>query len=297
MKSFHLLKTLINWAQLLRWNKPSGRFILLIPAGWSLWLTPQAPPPGKLVFLMVLGGILISGAGCIANDIWDVHIDRQVERTKKRPLATGKVKLSTAWLLLITTLLLSLFVVLSIPIASRYLCLKLSLIAVVPILIYPSSKRWFKYPQVLLAICWGFSTLIPWAAREATLDVSWTLLSCWAATMIWTFGFDTVYAMADKNDDRKLGINSSALSLGDKVYITISICYALTAIFLAIAAQSAGIGILFWPVWLLFSWGMQREVFLLKKASNETSRTSRHFKNQVLLGSLILFGLVFGRGL
>ena len=107
--------------QLLRWNKPSGRLILLIPAGWSLWLTPTAPPSIYILGLIVLGGLFVSGAGCIANDIWDRNFDKKVTRTKDRPLANGKVSINTAWILLISLLFLSLFIVLSIPEDSRNL--------------------------------------------------------------------------------------------------------------------------------------------------------------------------------
>ena len=107
------------YLQLLRWNKPSGRLILLIPAGWSLWLTPKAPPSLYILGLIVFGGLFVSGVGCIANDIWDLRFDREVERTKDRPLANGKVSLKTAWVLLISLLFLSFSIVLLIPIESR----------------------------------------------------------------------------------------------------------------------------------------------------------------------------------
>ena len=155
--------------ELLRWNKPSGRLILLIPAGWSLWLTPTAPPSLLVLGLIIVGGLLVSGAGCIANDIWDCQFDKKVARTKERPLANGKVSLKNAWILLILLLFLSLFTVLSIPTDSRSLCVQLASLSLPFILLYPSAKRWFKYPQLILSICWGFSVLIPWAASESSL--------------------------------------------------------------------------------------------------------------------------------
>ena len=92
--------------QLLRWHKPSGRLILLIPAGWSLWLTPDAPPPARLIGLTVLGGLAVSGAGCVANDLWDRRIDPLVERTRERPLAAGRVGVPAALALLMACLVL-----------------------------------------------------------------------------------------------------------------------------------------------------------------------------------------------
>ena len=101
-------QTLAPWVALLRWNKPSGRLILLIPAGWSLWLTPDAPPSWSLVLMIVLGGLAVSGAGCIANDLWDRRIDRNVERTKQRPLAQGSLSVAQAVVVLIVLLIISL---------------------------------------------------------------------------------------------------------------------------------------------------------------------------------------------
>ena len=291
----HSLKQLKHWVYLLRWNKPSGRLILLIPAGWSLWLTPSAPPSKNLVSLIVAGAIFTSGAGCIINDLWDINIDKKVQRTKTRPLTSGKVKRITALILLIATLSLSCLVVFLLPVSSRVLCLKLAFIALGAILIYPSSKRWCKFPQVLLAICWGFSVLIPWSASESSLNGGWPLLSCWIGTMIWTFGFDTVYAMADQKDDKKIGLNSSALNLGGKALTIVSISYGLTSLLLGLAAFTSGISFVYWPIWSIFTLGMQREVALLKNFDFRMSRFSRHFQNQVLLGSLILLGLILGK--
>ena len=123
--------------------------------------------------------------------------------------------------------------------------------------------------------------LIPWAASEATLDGGITLSTCWLASMIWTFGFDTVYAMADQNDDKKIGLNSSALALGTKVYILVSICYGLTSLLIATSALEKGIEIIFWPFWIIATIGMQREIFSLKLLEPQITNISRHFKNQV----------------
>ncbi len=268
--------------------------ILLIPAGWSLWLAPSGAPSLNLFALIMIGGILVSGAGCIANDLWDKEIDLKVKRTQGRPLANKKIKISTAFILFFFLLLISLQVVFFLPLNSRSICLSLAGISLIPIVTYPSSKRWFKYPQLLLAICWGFAVLIPWAASESNLNGGFSLLTCWLSVMIWTFGFDTIYAMADKEDDKKLGLHSSALSLGDNAYKVVSICYGLSTLLIASSAFIKGISLIFWPIWLIAFFGMQREIFLLKRLNDEKTKFSRHFVNQVLLGSLIWLGLILG---
>tara|TARA_Y100001968_G_scaffold244919_1_gene228953 strand:+ start:171 stop:1097 length:927 start_codon:yes stop_codon:yes gene_type:complete len=280
---------------LLRWNKPSGRLILLIPALWSLWLTPQSPPSLKLISLIIIGGICASGAGCIANDLWDRRIDSQVERTKKRPLADRSISLGSAWLLLIFMLTLSFLTVLLLPPSSRALCISLSFLALPPILLYPTAKRWFAYPQGILAICWGFSVLIPWAASESSLNGGLPLFACWTATMLWTFGFDTVYAMADEKDDKQLGLKSSVISLGDNATNVVAICYALCSTLLGISALKIGINATYWPLWFLAAFGMQKEVQILKKKNYLYADYGKHFNQQVLLGLLHLGALVVGR--
>ena len=113
------LPSLRPWIELLRWDKPTGRLILLVPAGWALWLSPSGPPTPLLVLQILLGGLAVSGAGCIANDLWDRRIDGSVERTKARPLAQGLIKVQSAASLLIALLLISLL-------GARYLHWRLS---------------------------------------------------------------------------------------------------------------------------------------------------------------------------
>ena len=289
-------QTLAPWVALLRWNKPSGRLILLIPAGWSLWLTPDAPPSLALVFMIVLGGLAVSGAGCIANDLWDRRIDRNVERTKLRPLAQGSLSVAQAVVALIVLLIISLGVVLNLPDSVRDLCFVLACLALPPILIYPSAKRWFAYPQAVLALCWGFAVLIPWAAQTGDLNGGWPLAGCWVATLLWTFSFDTVYAMADRPDDTLMALKSSALTLGPSVLRVVSVTYALSMLALAVAAACAGIGLIFWPFWIVVASGMQRATRALKSVRQQPmSVYGVHFSHQVLLGALLFLGLVLGR--
>lgn len=283
------------WLALLRWDKPSGRLILLIPAGWSLWLQPDSPPPALLVGWIVLGGLAVSGAGCVANDLWDRQIDPQVERTRQRPLASGQLGVGSALALLALCLLAALAVVLwGLPANGRSLSLLLAVAALPPVLLYPSAKRWFAYPQAVLALCWGFAVLIPWAAAQGNLAGGFSLAATWLATLLWTFGFDTVYAMADRPDDAALGIRSSALSLGDRAAPAVACCYGAAALLLALAAGWRGVGPLFWPLWALAAAGMLREAWLLDRPDRPRSSYGLHFRHQVLLGALMLLGLILG---
>ena len=291
------LRFLKSGLALLRWDKPSGRLILLIPAGWSLWLLPTSPPDPLLVALIGLGGLAVSGAGCVANDLWDRRIDPLVERTRTRPLASGAIGVAAAVALLLLCLVLALGVVLALPAASRGLCLLLATLALPPVLLYPSAKRWFALPQLVLALCWGFAVLIPWAAAQANLAGGWPLALAWLATLLWCFGFDTAYAMADRPDDRALGIRSSALTLGAAAPAAIGVCYALAALALALAARLAGVSPWFWPAWGLAAAGMVRGAWQLRLPQLPRSAYGRHFSQQVWLGALLLLALVLGRWL
>ena len=284
------------WLELVRWHKPSGRLILLIPAGWSFWLAPHAPPPAQLVGWIVVGGLAVSAAGCIANDLWDRRIDPLVERTRTRPLADGRVSVAEALLLLLLTLLVALGVVVwGLPPESRGACLVLAIAALPPVLLYPSAKRWFAYPQLVLALCWGFAVLIPWAARTGSLAGGWPLALVWLATLLWTFGFDTVYAMADRDDDRAIGVRSSALSLGERAPLAVALSYGLASLALGLAAGLQGTGWITWPLGLVAAAGMQWEAALLRRPNLPRSAFGRHFGRQVQLGGLLLLALVLGQ--
>lgn len=280
------------WLELLRWDKPSGRLILLVPAGWALWLQPH-PPSAGLVGWVVLGGLAVSGGGCVVNDLWDRRFDPAVERTRQRPLASGRVSVASAWLLLVLCVLAAYAVLQALPAENRSLCLQLAWATGLPVLFYPSAKRWFGLPQLVLALCWGFAVLLPWAAAAGALTPVWPLALAWLATVLWTFGFDTVYAMSDRRDDAALGLRSSALTLGEWAPLTVLACYGLATLALATSAALSGIGSAFWPFWGLAAIGMGREAWLLQGPG--FAAYGRHFQRQVLLGGLLLLALVIGR--
>ena len=281
-----------SFFELLRWDKPTGRLILLIPAGWSLYLTPGSNPNIDILLKIIFGGLLVSGLGCVANDIWDKKIDQKVIRTQNRPLAANKLGLKTAYLILLFLILCSFFLTLSLPEKGRILSIALAFLALPIILIYPSSKRWFKYPQLILSICWGFAVLIPWAANEGNLK-SLVLLCCWLATIFWTFGFDTVYALADKKYDLEIGINSSAVNLKNNTKITIQICYFLTSTFLAICGFLNQVNFIFWAILLITAFFMQKDILKVFPENKQSIKNiGNHFKNQSIYGGVILLGII-----
>lgn len=220
--------------RLLRWHKPAGRLILMLPALWATVAaakTQHQLPPLDLLGVVILGSLATSAAGCVINDLWDRDIDPQVDRTKTRPLAERSLSIQVGIAVLLVAGLCAFLLSTYLNPLSFGLCF-----AAVPVIaIYPACKRFFPVPQLVLSIAWGFAVLIPWSAVTGGLDrYAWEL---WTAVIAWTMGFDTIYAMSDRTDDLKVGVNSSALFFGR--YVTFAI-----AVFLAIA-----LGCLLWMGW------------------------------------------------
>ena len=220
--------------RLLRWHKPAGRLILMLPALWATVAaakTQHQLPPLDLLGVVILGSLATSAAGCVINDLWDRYIDPQVDRTKTRPLAERSLSIQVGIAVLLVAGLCAFLLSTYLNPLSFGLCF-----AAVPVIaIYPACKRFFPVPQLVLSIAWGFAVLIPWSAVTGGLDrYAWEL---WTAVIAWTMGFDTIYAMSDRTDDLKVGIKSSALFFGR--YVTFAI-----GVFLAIA-----LGCLIWLGW------------------------------------------------
>jgi 4-hydroxybenzoate polyprenyltransferase len=233
--------TFTKIVRLLRWHKPAGRLILMLPALWATVAAAKTEgqlPPIDLIVVVLLGSLATSAAGCVINDLWDRDIDPQVDRTKSRPLADRSLSIQVGIAVLLVSGLCAFLLSTYLSPLSFGLCF-----AAVPVIaIYPACKRFFPVPQLVLSIAWGFAVLIPWSAVTGGLDrYAWEL---WGAVIAWTMGFDTIYAMSDREDDLKLGVNSSALFFGR--YVTFAI-----AIFLGIT-----IGCLVW-----FGWEIQLSYF------------------------------------
>lgn len=198
----------------------------MIPALWAVFLAARATPPIPLVSVIILISLVSSAAGCVINDLWDRDIDPQVQRTQQRPLASRalsvKVGIVVALISLVSTVILGFYL--------NALSFWLLVAAVPVIVLYPSAKRVFPVPQLVLAIAWGFAVLVSWSAISKHLEFSTWLL--WGATVLWTLGFDTVYAMSDREDDRRIGVNSSALFFGEYVYVAVGVFYIGTALLL-----------------------------------------------------------------
>ena len=208
--------------RLLRWDKPAGRLILMIPALWAVFLAAKGTPPIPLVGVIILGTLATSAAGCVVNDLWDKDIDPQVARTKTRPLASRALSVRVGIVIFAIALICAAILAFYLNTLSFILCV----IAVPFIVFYPLAKRVFPVPQLVLSLAWGFAVLISWTAVTANIEPATWLL--WGATVAWTLGFDTGYALSDREDDLKVGINSSAIFFGQYTPEAIAVFYGIT---------------------------------------------------------------------
>ena len=204
------------YIRLMRLNKPIGTYLLLWPTYWALFLSAKGWPDIDLLIIFTLGVLVMRSAGCVINDYADRNIDQNIARTKDRPLITGEVSSKAALRLFVFLLIIAFGLVL----LTNALTIKLSLIALALATLYPFTKRWTHLPQVVLGIAFGMSVPMAFSAQTGTIPVSagWIFL----ATILWTLIYDTFYAMADRDEDIKIGVKSTAILFEkyDQMFIT-----------------------------------------------------------------------------
>jgi 4-hydroxybenzoate polyprenyltransferase len=208
------------FASLMRLDRPIGSWLLYWPCAWSVAL---AGVGGRwdLFLWLALGAFAMRSAGCVYNDIVDRDLDARVERTRLRPLASGRVSLPSAWLLIVALCLIGLVVLLQLNVAAAIV----ALVSVAPVAAYPFMKRITWWPQAWLGIVFSWGALVGWPAVTGSL--SWTTFLLWFGSMSWVIGYDTLYAIQDIEDDALVGVKSSARRLGDRAPLGIAIFYAI----------------------------------------------------------------------
>ena len=232
-----LSKRLSLYMQLTRLNRPIGILLLLWPTLWGIWIAGNGHPAWQIVTIFSLGTVLMRSAGCAINDFADRHIDKHVERTKERPITSGRISPREAVWLAAALAVISFLLIL--PLNS--LTLWLSMPAVFLAASYPFTKRFFPIPQAYLGIAFGFGIPMAFAAQLGSVPpVAWILL---AANLFWAIAYDTEYAMVDRDDDIHLGIHSSALWFGKYDVLAVMVCYAVTLGLLAFAGKMAQLGL------------------------------------------------------
>jgi 4-hydroxybenzoate polyprenyltransferase len=208
-------------AQLARFDRPIGWWLLFWPGAWAVALAGGGFARWPLIGWLLLGSIAMRGAGCVFNDIVDRDLDRKVARTAARPLASGAMAVRTAWLWLVALCLIGLIVLLQLTFYAQIVALgSLALVAA-----YPFMKRITGWPQLWLGLVFSWAALVGWSEVAGALTLPGLLL--YAGSIFWVVGYDTIYALQDREDDALIGIGSSALSMGRHVRGGVTLCYLL----------------------------------------------------------------------
>jgi 4-hydroxybenzoate polyprenyltransferase len=274
-----------HYWNLIRGDRPIGWLLLLWPTWWGLWLSAQGFPSWKLLIIFSLGVWLTRSAGCIINDVADQWLDGQVQRTQQRPLVAGNVGKKEA-LLLFCTLMLVAFALVCFTNTKTII---LSVVAVFLAASYPYLKRYTYLPQIYLGLAFGFGIPMAYTATHN----QWPSAEIWllyVANLLWTTGYDTWYAMVDRDDDMRMGSKSTAILLGDMDLIGIGVLYLLFFLAMFLLGQRMELGINYF-VGLVIALGFALWQFVHAR-HREREHCFAAFKNNGLLGLVITLGVI-----
>jgi len=281
-----IAKRLDAYERLIRLDKPIGTLLLLWPTLWAVWLASDGRPAPAVVVILILGTLLMRSAGCAINDYADRDFDAHVARTRRRPLAAREIEPKEA-LLVGAVLAIAAFglVLLLNPFA-----IALSFVGLAIAASYPLTKRFFALPQAYLGIAFGFGIPMAYAAIQNRLPAEcWWLL---AANVCYSFAYDTEYAMVDRDDDAKLGIRTSALTLGRWELAAVMASYAAMLAILAGVGVRAGLHAAFYAGLGVAAAMMAYHWFLIRGRSREGC--FRAFIHNNWVGAAVFAGIIFG---
>ena len=271
------------YARLMRLHRPIGIWLLLWPTLWGLWIAGHGQPMEKLLIIFVIGTIVMRSAGCIVNDFADRSVDPYVKRTSDRPLATGEVSSHEAFIVFAGLLIVALSLVLTL---NRFTQI-LSVIGLAITVIYPFTKRFISTPQFMLGIAFAWGVPMAFAAHLGEVPrVGWLLF---LGAIVWGVIYDTEYAMADREEDLKIGVRSIAILFGD---LDKMLLWTLQVIFfgtLVLVGKGEGLG--FWYFGGLGAAGFFAlyQQYLIKDRDSE--RCFRAFMSNSALGACIFVGM------
>jgi 4-hydroxybenzoate polyprenyltransferase len=232
------------YLRLARLDRPIGSWLLLIPCWWSAGLAAiaahQHAPRLAHLILFFVGAFAMRGAGCTWNDIVDRDLDREVDRTRSRPIPSGQVSVAQAAAFLVAQALVGLAVLMQF----NAFAVATGIASLAIVAIYPFMKRITYWPQIVLGLAFSWGALMGWAAAFGSLDVRPLVL--YAGSIAWVIGYDTVYAHQDREDDALIGIKSTALLFGERTKPMLVIFFCLAVVLIGVAGALAGAGMLFW---------------------------------------------------
>lgn len=239
-----------------RFDRPIGAWLLLFPCWWSQTLAQVASrepfPNFRYLFLFAVGALAMRASGCAYNDYVDRYIDGRVQRTASRPIPSGQVTPEGALKFVVLTALVGLAVLLQF----NWFTVWLGIASLLIVAVYPFAKRVTSYPQFVLGLAFNWGALVGWAAEKGSLD--WPAVALYVGCVLWTVGYDTIYAHQDKEDDALLGLGSTALHFGENTVSFVGAVYGLAGILWLTAGALAGAHLVFFLsvtlVFLQMSW-------------------------------------------
>ncbi len=279
-----VLSRLGAYARLVRLHQPVGIWLLLWPTLWALWIAGEGRPDQRVFIVFVLGTVVLRSAGCIINDYADRKIDAHVWRTKDRPLATGEVSVPEALTLFVVLMLVGLGLVLTM----NRLTVMLAVIGAFITILYPFTKRFISFPQLVLGIAFSWGVPMAFAAQLGTVPtVGWALF---AMTIAWGVIYDTEYAMADRVDDLKIGVRSVAILLGDMDRLFVGVMQILFLTALVLIGQSVGRGAWFFAGTVLAALIFVYQQFLIRDRDSALCFTA--FRNNAIFGAYVFASIM-----
>lgn len=274
-------------SDLMRLTNQSGTLLLMLPTLWALVLASAGRPSLRLLAVFAAGSFLMRSAGVVINDLADRSFDRQVARTRSRPLASGALGAREAVALAATLIL----VAASLLVFVNKLTLLLSPVALVLALAYPFSKRFVHMPQAVLGVAFGWGVVMAWAAARSGLDAPVWLL--YAGTICWAVGYDTIYAIQDREDDKRIGLKSSAILFGSRTWIAVGVSLAGMLVLVGLAGWWVGLGPAFYGTLAAIAGFLGQQVSRLRGAVS-ASLAFAMFKQHVWVGWVLLAGIWAG---
>ena len=270
---------------LTRMDRPIGVFLLLWPTLWALWVAAEGLPNWHVLLVFVSGVFLMRSAGCVINDYADREIDPLVSRTRERPIAAGRVKPNEALLLFAVLCLLAFALVLTM----NSLTIKLSFVGVALAAIYPFMKRYTHLPQVVLGMAFGWAIPMAFAAQTGSVPkVAWLM---YVINVVWSVVYDTMYAMADREDDIKAGVKSTAILFGDADRVIIGILQGTVLLGLFLLGQQLGLGAAYYvSLTVVIALGVYQQYLIRQR---QPAQCFKAFLNNNWLGAAVFAGLVF----
>ena len=251
------------YIRLMRLDKPIGSLLLLWPTYWALFLSADGWPDLDLLIIFTLGVVLMRSAGCVINDYADRDIDKHVKRTQKRPITSGEISSKSALTLFVILILLALILVLQ----TNILTIQLSFIAAGLAIIYPFTKRWTNLPQLVLGAAFAMSIPMAYAAQTSNVPIEVGLI--FLASIVWTLIYDTLYAMADRDEDLKIGLKSTAILFKQYDQIVITTLQVLLILIFIIMGNAFNLGQIYYFSLFIIGIFMIYHQFLMKKRQNE----------------------------